>query len=441
MAAKVFISHSSKDQKVARAICRALENRGFTCWIASRDVHPGENFQEAIVRAIRAAKVMVLVFSENANNSDEIKKELVLANQGKVAVIPARVEDVVPNEALAYEFATRQWIDLFEDWEQSIALLSAHIARIAPDERESANPPSRGQEPLGLSGSAAPSIMRRAAVAFNTARRAVPAVDFSIGAACVAAAIAIIMVFLGYTRPAMVVFGGMLAAMVIVVVLAPLLSGRSPGMRKAGTVIVWAVALLFVASLALTATAVGFRWPAVWTAALGFEDGVTCARPTENLEALSCGSAEGSYVVVNIRLDDADGGLVVREGPGVETVQRGVVPPNGIGLAVESCDGDWCRVQCGKLNLKGSSRKRYLATRSDVLYAVAGANPNEPQGLAVRTGPHQTCRATGLLPYHSREVILHVCQSSPLDRSATWCRITYQGLSGWIVYGYLDRQK
>ena len=65
MVAQVFISHSSRDSKVARTICSALESRGLPCWIASRDVGPGENFMEAIVRAIRAAKVMVLVFSEN----------------------------------------------------------------------------------------------------------------------------------------------------------------------------------------------------------------------------------------------------------------------------------------------------------------------------------------------------------------------------------------
>src|ERR1700730_1239792 len=121
----VFISYSSQDQKVAKTICSALEARGLSCWIASRNVGPGENFMEAIVREIRTAKVMVLVFSSNANNSDEIKREVVLAGQNKLLVIPVRVEDVTPNDALTYQFATRQWIDLFEDWEQQIEHLSS----------------------------------------------------------------------------------------------------------------------------------------------------------------------------------------------------------------------------------------------------------------------------------------------------------------------------
>ena len=131
---KIFITYSSKDQKVARTICTALENRGLTCWISFRNVKPGQNYQEQIVKAIRAAKIMVLVFTANANNSNEIKKELALADQNNLIVIPVRIEDVTPNEAFAYEFATRQWMDLFDDWENSIGRLVELIAAAIDDD-------------------------------------------------------------------------------------------------------------------------------------------------------------------------------------------------------------------------------------------------------------------------------------------------------------------
>ncbi len=130
MSAPIFISYSSKDEQIAERIYQALEARGYDCWIACRDVHPGENFQEAIVRALRSAKVMLLVFTSNANNSDEIKKELVLAGRHRVTVVPVRVEDVVPNDAFTYELATRQWIDLFKDWERQIELLADRLGHI-----------------------------------------------------------------------------------------------------------------------------------------------------------------------------------------------------------------------------------------------------------------------------------------------------------------------
>jgi hypothetical protein len=130
----VFISYSSKDQHSAEAICNAIENRGFPCWISSRDIGPGQNFQSSIVQAIRGAKVMILVFSGNANNSEEIKKELVLAGQSRLVVIPVRVEDVAPGDAFAYEFATRQWIDVFQNWEHAIERVTQQIQAVIATE-------------------------------------------------------------------------------------------------------------------------------------------------------------------------------------------------------------------------------------------------------------------------------------------------------------------
>ncbi len=135
MGAPVFISHSSRDKEVAETLCQALEKRGIACWISSRDIGPGQNFQEAIVNAVTGARVMVLVFSSSANNSDEIKKELALASQNRLAVIPTRVEDVMPTAAFKYELATRQWIDIFKNWEQAIGLLSVQIHDIIDQEK------------------------------------------------------------------------------------------------------------------------------------------------------------------------------------------------------------------------------------------------------------------------------------------------------------------
>jgi len=127
MSADIFISFASKDVKVALTLCPAIESRGFKCWISARDILAGENFQVAIVKALRRAKVLLLVFTANSNTSEEMTKELALASQQKMMVIPLRVEDVAPGDAFAYEFATRQWIDAFADWEFSIEQLCKRI--------------------------------------------------------------------------------------------------------------------------------------------------------------------------------------------------------------------------------------------------------------------------------------------------------------------------
>ncbi|HEY3695870.1 toll/interleukin-1 receptor domain-containing protein [Phenylobacterium sp.] len=136
MSASIFISFAAPDRKVASTLCKALESRGFRCWFSSRDILPGENFQVAIVRAIRKAKILLLVFTANSNASEEMTKELALASQERLIVVPLRVEDVAPNEAFAYEFATRQWIDFFADWEAAIDQLSERLAQALPGQAQ-----------------------------------------------------------------------------------------------------------------------------------------------------------------------------------------------------------------------------------------------------------------------------------------------------------------
>ena len=123
----VFISYATADRKEALAVCKAIERRGTKCWISTRDVEPGENYQESIVRALRGSRAMVLVFSDAANNSDEIKKELSLASRYRVPVMALRIEDVEPSDAFAYELSTRQWIDAFEGWDKSLDSLVRKI--------------------------------------------------------------------------------------------------------------------------------------------------------------------------------------------------------------------------------------------------------------------------------------------------------------------------
>ncbi|HLA72684.1 MAG TPA: toll/interleukin-1 receptor domain-containing protein, partial [Steroidobacteraceae bacterium] len=105
----VFISYATADRTEALKVCKAIELRGTKCWISMRDVPPGANYQEAIVQSLRTARAVALVFSDAANTSDEIKKELSLASRYHVPVIALRLKDVEPSDAFAYELSTRQW--------------------------------------------------------------------------------------------------------------------------------------------------------------------------------------------------------------------------------------------------------------------------------------------------------------------------------------------
>ncbi len=113
MAHDVFVSHSSKDKPTADAVCAMLESQGIRCWVAPRDITPGMDWGEAIVEAVKGARVMVLVFSASANGSPQIKREVERAVNKGIPVIPLRIEDVAPTASLEYFISTPHWLDAF----------------------------------------------------------------------------------------------------------------------------------------------------------------------------------------------------------------------------------------------------------------------------------------------------------------------------------------
>ena len=111
MAHDVFISHSAKDKTTADAVCAMLESNGIRCWIAPRDVTPGREWGECIIEAIKECRIMVLVFTAHANESPQIRREVERAVNHGVAILPFRVEDVVPSTALEYFIGNVHWLD------------------------------------------------------------------------------------------------------------------------------------------------------------------------------------------------------------------------------------------------------------------------------------------------------------------------------------------
>jgi TIR domain len=119
-----FISHAAEDRESAEAICQGLETSGFRCWIAPRDVRPGQVYLEEIIRGIELAKCLVLVLSRNANQANMVRDEVERAyNKGK-PIFPVRIEEVLPSRGLELLVSTAHWIDA---WRGN---LSEHIGKL-----------------------------------------------------------------------------------------------------------------------------------------------------------------------------------------------------------------------------------------------------------------------------------------------------------------------
>ena len=107
----VFISYASADGAVAAAVCTSLERDGLTCWIAPRDVTPGASYAGEIVRAIDAAKAVVLVLSQNAAASPHVLREVERGTSKRHPVVSLRIDQAPLPADLEYFLNTSQWLD------------------------------------------------------------------------------------------------------------------------------------------------------------------------------------------------------------------------------------------------------------------------------------------------------------------------------------------
>jgi hypothetical protein len=107
----VFVSHSSADKLVAHAVCHHLEARGIRCWVAPRDISHGQEWADAVVDAVSACRIMVLIFSGSANDSAIVRREVLLAVNREKAILPFRIEAVLPARAMELFISGSHWLD------------------------------------------------------------------------------------------------------------------------------------------------------------------------------------------------------------------------------------------------------------------------------------------------------------------------------------------
>jgi predicted ATPase len=151
MPSMVFISHSSKDRATADAICAHLESAGIKCWIAPRDIEPGATWTKGIMQGLEACRVLILVFSEHANDSDHVQREVAKAFSSGLAVIPFRIKDVSPNQSLSYFLDTVQWLDASAPpLQKHLGTLSERVKKLLVDETTRNQPARLGPEKISV---------------------------------------------------------------------------------------------------------------------------------------------------------------------------------------------------------------------------------------------------------------------------------------------------
>ena len=162
----VFISYASQDAAVADAVVAALERTGIKCWIAPRDVVPGEFYAGAIVHAIDATRAMVLVLSGNAAGSPHVLREVERASSRRHPVVSFRV-DLAPMPAdLEYFLNSSHWLDA------SATGVDGALPKLVDAVKRAVLPASHGdpRAAMGAEGSGMPPAPRPTTAAASSPR-------------------------------------------------------------------------------------------------------------------------------------------------------------------------------------------------------------------------------------------------------------------------------
>ena len=107
----VFISHASNNFKIADEIRDVLETRGVSCWIAPRDIPPGQQYGTSIIEGISNSSVFLLLLTDESNLSVAVQNEVERAFGYQKTIIPVRISDVKPGKEIEFFVSNAQWVD------------------------------------------------------------------------------------------------------------------------------------------------------------------------------------------------------------------------------------------------------------------------------------------------------------------------------------------
>ena len=113
----IFLSYSRTDKDKVDLLASKLAAVGRPVWIDRTSIQAGDQWRRQIVEAIRQADALILVLSPEAVQSDNVRKELDLAEETRIRIIPAEIRPVTIPPQMQYQLAGIQRINLYDDFE------------------------------------------------------------------------------------------------------------------------------------------------------------------------------------------------------------------------------------------------------------------------------------------------------------------------------------
>ena len=109
----VFISYSRKDGEVVKDLYHWLEGKGYKCWIDVEGMSSCDSYKTIIVDAIRNAKILMFMSSENSNKSQNVVNEVGIAVKYGKKILPVRLDETSYTESIDYDIVNLDFVNYY----------------------------------------------------------------------------------------------------------------------------------------------------------------------------------------------------------------------------------------------------------------------------------------------------------------------------------------
>ena len=108
----IFVSYSRRDLEIVDRIVGIIEYAGISVWIDRDEIKAGKLWRTQIVQAIDTCDAFVLILSSNSAASDNVRKEIDLAQDSGRSIFMMRLNELKLPADIRYQLAGLQFIDL-----------------------------------------------------------------------------------------------------------------------------------------------------------------------------------------------------------------------------------------------------------------------------------------------------------------------------------------
>ena len=105
----LYLSYAKLDTPIAEQICASMEVDGIRCFYSHRDIpSDSSDWTSEAILALQKAKILILVFTEEAMFSQRVMFEMERARREKLIILPFKLTNAVPPRIWQYQLSSIQ---------------------------------------------------------------------------------------------------------------------------------------------------------------------------------------------------------------------------------------------------------------------------------------------------------------------------------------------